>query len=1041
MKQDNSLAILFLVSAAFFLSGGCGLVYEILWVRYLADLMGGTSLSQFVVLMVFMGGLSLGAILIGRLVDRGHNGLICYGILEVIVGIYAVLFPLLFTKVSGLFILVGSHFALGSSSLLLWKIFVASLLIAIPSVVMGGTLPAVARYLTRSQFELRRNISLLYAVNSLGAVMGILIGGFFLVYRYGLAGSMVYTGIVNICLGIVVLGTTRVLGHKKVFTSGEKGVVHRRQDEVFDTHRYQPSTIRWATTAAGLSGFAAMALQIAWIRYFTIILGSTHSVFTIVVAAFIFGIGLGALLVRNKLAGRIPLPTMLTTLFSLTAMTIAVELFFYGKLPFEIGRLLGIITSTPLGWPFYQILKFGICFVLMLLPSVASGMILPICVRIVGRSGERIGRDVATVYTINTLGALLGIGITSQLLFRMLSLPRILQVVFLIYLTTAIFLAFVLKEKGRKRIMMFTLALTVVHFVFWKPWSPMQLHLNRMDFSKGSLTYEYFSKINSQMVLVEDRHGPDVQATVVDVLDGKKTFRSMFINGKADASNNINGPDLVTEVLLAHIPMLLHPAPQNAFVLGVGSGITSGEILKFPQIKKVVTAELAGEVFEASKTFAVDNGRFWENPKHRMVIEDGKTFLLLSEEKFDVIAMEPTNVWQKGMAGLFSEDFFRLVKSRLASGGVVAQWLHTYEVDNLTVNIVLKTFAQVFPDASVFEVGTGDILLVGYEKQWQLDPQNLKKRFYQPQILASQKRVGVVNPIALLLREITSRDSFRQYTEVLPVSVNTEIFPVLEKAAEYGRFIKQSATVLQGYDSRLDPDSKNLLVHDYFRQHVVNATTLQKASSSKAVGKNDKLRNSLNFMIMSKLWPGTRVPSLQEISQYVYDPQLKETITHPNYRSPAVNMTTQEAYNMLKAELFVWHRVASQVWTPEPERLQQLYDRVAAVVDRDNTGIMARNIALSLAKGRACKAALPFFLIAEEMGAMVPVNLQSTDIVTAFYCEAKVGNVERAQSWWNVIEQSNIPIVEAMKLDKAILDIRLGGQPPPVVYGKLPSRW
>jgi predicted membrane-bound spermidine synthase len=1041
MDKKNSHKTVFFVATAFFLSGGCGLVYEVLWTRYLADLMGATSLSQFVVLMVFMGGLSLGAILIGRLVDRGRNGLAYYGWLEVGVGLYAVLFPFLFSKVAGLFIFVGANFEPGSLALLVLKLLIASLLIAVPSVAMGGTLPAVTRYITRSQSGLRRNISLLYGVNSLGAVAGVLAGGFFLVYRYGLSRSMIYVGAFNVCLGVAVLAFIWFSSRNKEFYSEPDNGGYRRREEQADTRIYRPDDVKLAIGAAGVSGFAAMALQIAWIRYFVIMLGATHSAFTIVVAAFIFGIGLGALLVRAKWLGRFPLPSVLVCLFALISTTLGLGLFFYAQLPFETVRLLSVIAHTPYAWPFYQILKFGICFALMLLPSVASGMILPLCVRIVGRGSERVGRDVAVVYAVNTLGALLGIGITSQFLFRMLTLPRTLQVILLIYLAATIFLAFLLKEKGRKRILALSTVLVLVNLIFWRPWSPVQLHLNRVDFSKGSSTYEDFTKVNNeQTIVVEDRQGPDVQVTVMDVFTDKKPFRSMFINGKADATNKQDSSDFATEVLLGHLPVLLHPAPRNAFVLGLGSGITSGEILKFPGMRKVVTAELAAEVFEASKTFAADNGRFWENPRHRMVIDDGKTFLRLSKEKFDVIAMEPTNVWQEGMAGLFSEDFFKLVKSRLADDGIVAQWLHIYELDDLTFNIVLKTFSRIFPVSSVFKVGYGDIILVGYNEQWQFDPLKLEQRFYQPQVLESQKKVGNDNPSALLLREVMSRDNFKEYTAVVQAPVNTENFPVLEKAAEYGRFIKHPITILTGHDSRLDPDGRGLLILDYFKQFGIDKDQLQQLVNSKII-ESDKLRESIRFKAIEQLWEGTQDIPAQTLKSFISDPQLAEIITHPTYSMSTDDMTMQEAYNMLQGELLIWQKAASQLWTPRPERLQQLYDRFATGVDRKDAGIVARNTALSLAYGRACGAAIPFFRLAEQAGAMTTESLRPADIVTTFYCELREGDVEKARNWWQIIEMENIPLIDAMIADKATLDIKLGGDQPPPVYGKLPSRW
>ena len=336
------------VLTIFFLSGCCGLVYESLWARYLTELTGGTALSQLIVLMVFMGGLSLGAMLVGRLVDKQMGrGLVVYGWLEIGIGLYAIIFPYLHSKLSHFYFSAGANLGSGTAGLLGLKILLAFLLIIMPSVAMGGTLPAVSRYLTRSFEGLRGNIALLYGINSLGAVVGILAGGFFLVYHYGMTVSMQYTGALNLAIGLAALVYARFAAPAKIASTAPGLSKDQCPEEKFDCITYEPAEIRRALLTAGLAGFAAMALQMAWIRYYVIFLGATHSSFTIVVAAFIFGIGLGSLLVKTKIVGRIPLPRFLTGLLVFITTILWVQLFLYARLPFEISRLLGVIAPTP----------------------------------------------------------------------------------------------------------------------------------------------------------------------------------------------------------------------------------------------------------------------------------------------------------------------------------------------------------------------------------------------------------------------------------------------------------------------------------------------------------------------------------------------------------------------------------------------------------------------------------------------------------------------------------------------------------------------
>ncbi|MFN2366403.1 MAG: hypothetical protein ABR523_08075, partial [Desulfurivibrionaceae bacterium] len=441
-----------------------------------------------------------------------------------------------------------------------------------------------------------------------------------------------------------------------------------------------------------------------------------------------------------------------------------------------------------------------------------------------------------------------------------------------------------------------------------------------------------------------------------------------------------------------------------------------------------------------SKYFAADNNRYWENPRHRMVIDDGKTFLRLNREKFDVIALEPTNVWQEGMAGLFSENFFRLVKSRLAAGGLVAQWLHAYDVDDLTVNIILKTFSQVFPDASVFKTSSSDYLLLGYDDRWRFNPPDFERRFRQPLILESQNKIGHDNPAALLLREVMGREKFREYTMVAQAPVNTENFPVLEQASEYGRFLGNNVTIFGENDVRISPEGGPLLIDDYFSLAGFRHEEVRAVIDMIKPGENDRLRDSLKLRLLSGGNSGLRAASMQEIMLNIEDLRLREILTHPYRNIPVARLSIDDAFIQLGAELHLWEKSASHFWTPGIKRLRSLYNHFAGGVDPEGAGWVAQDIGVTLAKTDACRAALPFLRIAEEKGFLIPEVIAPDNLGFVFSCEAKVGNPQKALYWWSLIERNRIYQTNSLKMDKAILDIKLGGQPPPPVYRRLPGR-
>ncbi|MDX1776634.1 MAG: fused MFS/spermidine synthase, partial [Desulfobulbales bacterium] len=801
-RQDrDSKPLILFVLASFFVSGACGLIYEILWSRFLANLIGATSISHVVVLVTFMGGLAIGALVLSRYADRVANGLWFYGWLEIGIGLYACFFFWFYRIAHKGFLAMATGLIPGSPALLGLKFIISFLLIIIPAIAMGATLPAITRYLTQHRPTLRKNIALLYGLNSLGAVLGTLIGGFYLIYTLGLSASMTGTGIINILLGLAALAVAKYGPYQPaaVVPPGTS-LIAPSSSEI----QYDSATVKLTVIAAGISGMATMGLQVAWIRYFGLILGSTHSAFTIVLAAFITGISIGSLLVSTRLAANRYLPSLLAAAFLVTATTLVASLFYYGRFPFTVGQTLSIIARTPLGWFPYQILRFSICFVFMLVPTIVAGIIFPVCVRIAGQSKDRVARDTGLVYTANTVGAILGILLVSQVFYRFLSFPATLQGILFLFLAGALLTGFALQAKKQKPIFIAIASLAAVHLLFWQPWSSLNHLVGDTNFAETT-SFRAFQEYWQQQKVVFEAQDPDVHSLVLEFSDNISRTNTLFINSKPDASDSI---DMATQLLLAHIPMLLHPEPHNIFVLGLGSGVTSGEVLHYPSTHKVTTAELAASVFTASKEFAHVNSRYWENPKHLMIIDDAKTFLQLTGDKFDVMIIEPTNVWQNGMAGLFSTDFFQLVKSRLAKGGIVGQWLHGYKIDNRTIEAVLKTFSQVFPTARIFQMDTHDYIIIATDEHWRFNTEQFSGRLQLPEISRSLATIFIHTPEDLLLREMFSQFTFARMTSASTVPVNTDNTPVLEPMAEFGNFLHRDSDFMNTFDSRTDPDAR-----------------------------------------------------------------------------------------------------------------------------------------------------------------------------------------------------------------------------------------
>lgn len=1014
--------LVFIVLIAFFISGACGLIYEVLWSRYLADLMGATSLSHMVVLVVFMGGLAIGAALLGHFADKVSNSLKLYAWLEIGIGLFACLFPFFFQVAQRIFHHMALGLTPGSLSLVLLKIAVSTSLILAPAIAMGATLPAVTRFLNRSDTSLRRSVGLLYGFNSFGAVIGTLVAGFYLIHRMGLANAIISTGILNTGLGIIVLLITFKLspGTDTTFTEREK--FHASES----SWKIKKSDAWLAIFIAAFSGFAAMALQVLWIRYFGIILGSMHTSFTIVVAAFICGISLGSLIISSKFFSRFYPPLLLVSAFTITTVILTISIFLYGRLPFEISSLQQIIAKIPAAWTPFQILRFSICFLLMVVPTMMAGMILPLCIRIVGHSGGRVGFHTGRVYAMNTIGSLLGVIFSSQFLFRLTNLPKSFSII--LYLFFFITLLTTLNLSRNKKIIFISInsVFIITFLVFWQQWQPNQLFTDRIK-HQNLHGYKDFIQTAAKETVIADLQDPDVQATVFKEAGGGQ---SLIINGKPDASDF--EADIRTQSLLAHLPLLLHNNPDNVFVLGVGSGMTSGEALKYQEVKNIVTAELSKAVFQASKHFAHINSRFWENPRHQIILDDGRTAMQLSKESYDVIILEPTNIWQNGMAGLFSEEFFSLVKSRLAPKGIVCQWLHTYSTDDLSVDIILKTFSTSFQKTRIFQLTSTDYILLGFNEDWTFNAVNFAKRFNIPVIKKSLAEIDIFNPLDLLLREIVPEQPFLLHAQAANVPTNSIDWPVLELIAEQGHFLDQDSLLLDNLDNKLnsDVDGDFLLFQKFIKTHQISSMRLPWIMdfTNPYLKSKPRLANSLAMKIVE----GYRAqrpddPTPENILSFIPSRFVRELVANPSHGVIPEN-SNQQIQEMINNELQFWRETASAFWKPDIAYLTNLAQHYNFQNAKEKQNFFLE-IGLQLAEMDACTEALPFLHFIESQLMIGPQDEVNKRVVSLFHCESRVGNPEKALLLWQFIKKAGIKYTSIVKEDHEQLTLKLGGQP------------
>lgn len=795
-----------IVLLLFFCSGATALVYEVLWSKYLALMLGSTVQAQTVVLAVFMGGLALGNRIFGRRADAAANPLALYGKLEIAIGIYAFVFHLLHQAADKLFISAGTPLLEKPLGLLALKAILSVGLLLGPTILMGGTLPLIAAWLNRRGTDAGRLSARFYSVNSLGAVCGSWLAGFVLVQAMGMTASLQLTAMVNVAIGLTALGLARK----------SELPLAPSQDEAASAPDSSPPITNHASlaiTIVALTGAISMGLEVLAARSLVLIFGASLQAFAIVLMSFILGIGLGGAVVASPRTRSLVRETATTILLLGAAAWIGllvagVEQWvdFYRWVKTGLAR-------TETGYAFHQVFSAAMSLVVLGIPAGLLGAVLPLWIRELPQSGPELGRGVGRLLTWNTIGAVAGTLVTGFVLMPKLGLRG----AFLALALGLCVAAWLLGRKFQRVTLQFTAgtvgaSLLLVGAMGGDTWQHLMssgiFRLRETELGKDLVGHRqrhikihFYEDAADASVAIEQGDGVAASDQIV-----------LRINGKPDATSR---GDMATQFLLGHLPMLARPESKDIFVLGFGSGVTAGALLGHP-VQQIVVAENCEPVLRAGKYFEPWNRGILTNRLARIVGEDARTLLKLSPQRYDVIISEPSNPWMVGVGSVFSREFYELCAGRLKDGGIMTQWFHVYEMHDGIVALVLHTFTTVFPHVELWDPGTGDIILLGSQKPWATGPEVWRKVFERAEPRKDLAAIGLNAPEALWARQLASQRTARAFIENGPEQ--SDEFPVLEYEAPKAFFIGASAKEFLQFDERtrqhqLAPPLKRAALH------------------------------------------------------------------------------------------------------------------------------------------------------------------------------------------------------------------------------------
>ena len=678
-----------LLPLALLLSGFASLTYQIVWVRRFAVVLGTTNAALTLVLAMFLGGLGLGALLAGR--SGGKLGAARLGRRFLLLEIGAAGFA------AGLPLYLGGTLPLarlgdpGSGAFLLTAVL-SSLFLLPAATLMGATLPTLTALGRRIRDRGEgRAAGWLYAANTAGALAGSVAAARLLIPELGLGGATLCGVAANLAAGILVFA--------RFGRSPAPGPSDAVRAPWFGARALFPFG-----GIAALSGFAAMAAEIGWARLAALLFGPTIYTFACVIGAVILGVALGsaaaARLTGQPRAGSAASPRFwLAAVQLLGAASSAAVAWFGSGLVLPVG---GLIAENAGDVPHLLNLQFLGTAAVLLLPGLAFGATFPLAVAgaaaSANDSAREAGRATGTIYATNAGGNVLGALAAGFWLIPWLGIEAALLAAVLAQLVAA-FLA-------SPRILTLALAGALGAFGFtatgsWD-WEALTGGLYRVAPQMETSRHRDFLRKGRLRFLDQ---GASATVTVKEVAGEL----SLAIDGKVDATD---GPDMLTQRLLAHLPLLLHPAPESVFIVGHGSGVTAGSALRH-EVARVAAAEISPEVAMASRLFEASNGAPWEDERFALLEVDARNRLLLDRDAYDVVISEPSNPWMSGVSALFTVEFFELARSRLTDGGLFCQWIHLYNLAEEDLRTVAGGFTDVFPEAALFVLHDGDALLIG----------------------------------------------------------------------------------------------------------------------------------------------------------------------------------------------------------------------------------------------------------------------------------------------------------------------------------------
>jgi spermidine synthase len=802
-----------------FCSGACALIYQTVWLREFRLVFGASTAASAAVLAIFMGGLGVGSAWFGQRADRARTPLAYYGWLETGIALSAAATPALGELARVLYFGAGGSPQLGIGVATVLRLGLSSLVLLLPAILMGGTLPAASRAVVNAADTGRRYLALLYGTNALGAMTGALLSTFVLLERFGNRHTLWMACALNLLVAATAWWLSRrAMGRaaldntpERVATTCDSAVPPARAPaESVGTAAVEAaapspasSTPAWIVYAAAcLVGCAFLLMELVWYRMLGPLLGGSVYTFGTILAFALLGIGAGSMaytLWSRHL--RASLEALALTC-SLEALFLALPFFAGDRLAFFDLELRALVRHGFAAQVGAWVVVTGLVVVP---PALVSGFQFPLLIALLGRGDEALGRQAGRTYAWNTLGAIVGSLAGGFGLLPQVSAPGTWRATAATLALMSLLLGFLAPARRAGRVLavasVAVASLTCVLLTSRGPgaaWRHAGIGAGRTDFLIGAPAPVLEDQARTwERNLIWEVDGTESSVGLMNLQS-----HAFIVNGKNDGSAR---GDAATFIMLAMTGALLHPDPRSAFIVGLGTGDSVGWLARVAGMREVDVVELEPAVLEVAKISAPVNAAALDNPKVHLMYGDAREHLLARRDRYDLIMSNPSNPYRAGVASLLTAEFYRAAAQRLNDGGLFLQWVQSYEVTAETVHNIYATLVGTFPDVETWETEAGDMLFVASRRLPAYDARSLRERIRQEPYRTVLRNAWRVDTLEGLLGHYASGTAMARELARDPANrLNTDDRTGIEFA------FARSVGSKTGFDPRPDPARRTL---------------------------------------------------------------------------------------------------------------------------------------------------------------------------------------------------------------------------------------